>query len=51
MEYYAQYAKDKLLETIQSLEALKSLYVHHAAKDFTRIGKLWTEKKRFASAL
>ena len=36
MKNYAQYVKDKLMESINSLETLKSMYVKHKDKDFTR---------------
>ena len=40
MKDYAQYVKDKLMETINSLESLKSMYVKQTDKDFTRTRKL-----------
>ena len=36
MGNYAQQVKEKLLESIQSLESLKRLFVLHPDKDFTR---------------
>lgn len=40
MKNYAQYVKDKLMESIKSLETLKGMYVRHADKDFTRTREL-----------
>ena len=36
MKNHIQYVKDKLMESINSLESLKGMYVRHADKDFTR---------------
>ena len=43
MKNYAQHVKDKLMESIQSLESLKSMYVSHTDKDFSRTRKLTFE--------
>lgn len=40
MKNYAQHVKEKLMESIKSLESLKDTYVQHANKDFTRTRKL-----------
>ena len=40
MRNYAQHIKEKLLESIQSLESLKEMFVLHRDKDFTRNRKL-----------
>lgn len=40
MKNYVQYVKAKLMESIKSLESLKSMYVKHADKDFTRTREL-----------
>ncbi|MCI6268814.1 MAG: hypothetical protein MR637_09370 [Clostridiales bacterium] len=39
MKNYAQHVKEKLMESIKSLESLKDTYVQHANKDFTRISR------------
>ena len=40
MKNYAQHVKEKLMESIKSLESLKDTYVQHANKDFTRTREL-----------
>lgn len=40
MKDHIQYVKDKLMESINSLESLKGMYVRHADKDFTRTREL-----------
>lgn len=40
MKNHVQYVKDKLMESINSLESLKGMYVLHEDKDFTRTRKL-----------
>ena len=40
MKNYAKHVKEKLMESIKSLESLKDTYVQHANKDFTRTREL-----------